>query len=97
MKTLEDVWVKSLPDTLKIQVIYGFLKTPGLGEFIDSLLMCKDSVVVADMVQIGHWFYIHPLWRLYNSKLDCGGGEGRGKEGGGGRRELFVHSCWEYA
>ena len=45
MKTLEDVWVKSLPDTLKIQVIYGFLKTSGLGEFIDGLLMCKDSVV----------------------------------------------------
>lgn len=42
---IPDVWLKSLPDTLKTQVIYGFFKR-GLGEFIDCLT-CKDSIAVA--------------------------------------------------
>ena len=91
MKIPEDVWVKSLPDTLKTQVTYGFFKTRGLGEFIDRL-MCKDSIAVADVwckYDTGSTFVPFGGYMIPNRTVGEGKGEERKVEEGEGNC-LFI-------
>ena len=76
MKIPEDVWVKSLPDTLKTQ----------------DRLMCKDSIAVADVwckYDTGSTFVPFGGYTIPNRTVGEGKGEGRKVEEGEGNC-LFI-------
>ena len=67
---------------------YGFFKTPGVSEFIDSL-MCKDTAVVADKYDTGLTFIPFGVTQFKSGLWGRGKGEERKVEVGEGNC-LFI-------